>query len=183
MRRRRQVGDEILKRRHVGRDAFEDEVDLARQHPALPHQRLGADEFFERAQIGVGLARQMHGGEHRDVEAEPARIEHSAITEDVALFLQRSHPAQAGRRRNADPFGQFNIGDSAVGLDFAENFEVDFVKVLRHAGPDPGLAMREMAVGNSLSAAGKLCAILLRVRCANFPTHGEFSPIWIAILA
>jgi hypothetical protein len=43
--------------------------------------------------------------------------------------------------------------------------------------------MRVMMAGNSLSAAGKLCAILLRVRCAIFPTHGEFSPIWIAILA
>src|SRR5207253_5009723 len=40
--------------------------------------------------------------------------------------------------RNADAFGQFNVGDSAVGLDFAEDFEVDLVKILRHAGPGPG---------------------------------------------
>ena len=137
MRRRGQVGDEILKRRHVGRDAFQDEIHLARQHPAFPHQRLGADEFLERAQIGVGLAGQMHGRKHRDVEAEPARIQQAAVALDVALLLQRPDPAQAGRRRNADPFGQFHVGDSAVGLDFGEDFEVDFVKILRHAGPVP----------------------------------------------
>ncbi|MEY9222041.1 hypothetical protein ABH974_002464 [Bradyrhizobium ottawaense] len=41
--------DEILEGRHVGGDAFEDEIDLARQHPALPHQGLGADELLEGA--------------------------------------------------------------------------------------------------------------------------------------
>ena len=75
MRRRGQMRDEILKRRHVRRHAFQNEVDLARQHPALPHQRFGAHEFLERAQIGVGLAGQMHRGEHRDVKTEPARIQ------------------------------------------------------------------------------------------------------------
>ena len=75
MRRRGQMGDEILKRRHVGRHAFQDEIHLARQHPAFPHQRLGAHEILERAQIGVGLAGQMHRSEHRDVKTEPARIQ------------------------------------------------------------------------------------------------------------
>jgi hypothetical protein len=41
------------------------------------------------------------------------------------------------RRRNADAFGQFHIGDSAIGLDFGKNSEVDFVKILRHARPVP----------------------------------------------
>jgi len=52
---------------------------------------------------------------------------------DIALLLQRADPAQAGGRRNTDAFGQFDIGDSAVGLDFGQDFEVDFVKILRHA--------------------------------------------------
>jgi len=38
-----------------------------------------------------------------------------------------SHAAEAWRRRNADPLGQLDIGDSAVGLDLGENFEVDLV--------------------------------------------------------
>jgi len=140
MRRRCQIGDEILERRHVGRHAFQDEVDFARQHPAFAHQRLGAHEILERAQIGVGLAGQMHRCEHRDIETEPARIQQSAIPLDIAGFLQRSHPAQAGWRRNADASGQLNVGDAAIGLDFAEDFKVDLVKILRHAGQGPGLA-------------------------------------------
>ena len=95
----------------------------------------------KRAQIGVGLAGQVHRREHRDVEAEPARIQQAAIALDVALFLQRADPAQAGRRRNPDALGQFDIGDSAVGLDFGENSEVDFVKILRHARPVPWVGL------------------------------------------
>ncbi len=92
---------------------------LARQHPALPHQRLGADELLEGAQIGVRLAGQVHGREHGDVEPESARIQQATVALDVALLLQGADPAQAGRRRDADPFGQFHIGDSAVGLNFS----------------------------------------------------------------
>ena len=74
----------------------------------------------------------MYGGKHRDVETEPARVEQPAIPLDVAFLFQSPDPAQAGRRRNPDPFGQFDIGDSTVSLDFAQDFEVDFVKVLGH---------------------------------------------------
>src|ERR1700722_1217296 len=115
----------------------------------------------------------MHGGEHRDVETEPARIQQSAIALDVAGFLQRSHPAQAGRRRNADAPGQFDVGDSAVGLNFAEDFKVDLVEILRHAGQGPGWPKLAVNTGNSLSAAGSGCAILLRVHCAIYPVPGK----------
>jgi hypothetical protein len=37
--------------------------------------------------------------------------------------------------------------------------------------------------GNSLSAAKAACAILLRVRCDNYPGCREKLLIWIAILA
>src|SRR3984957_8908982 len=128
----RQVGDEFLEFLHVRRDAFQDEIHLARQHPAFPHQGLGAHEILERPQISLRLARQMDGGEHGDVEAEPARVEQSAVALDVALLLQRAHPAQAGRWRDADALGQLDIGDSAVGLDLAQDFEIDLIKILRH---------------------------------------------------
>src|SRR5438105_15091695 len=101
MRRGGEMRDEFLESRHVRRDAFQDEVDLARQHPALPHQRLAAHEFLESAQIRIRLARQMDGRKYRDVEAEPARIEQAAIALDVALLLQGADPAQAAARRNA----------------------------------------------------------------------------------
>ena len=59
----------------VRRDAFQDEVDLARQHPALAHQRLRAHESLERREVGLGLARQVHHGEDRDLVAEQLLVE------------------------------------------------------------------------------------------------------------
>lgn len=72
----------------------------------------------------------MHRGKHRDVEAELARVEQSTVALYVTRFLERAHPAQAGRRGDANAFGQFDIGDSAVGLDLAQDLEVDLIKVL-----------------------------------------------------
>ena len=70
-----QLGDEGLKRRQRRRDAFQDEVDLARQHPAFAHDRLRAHEFLERREIGLRLARQVHHREDRDLEAEQLLVE------------------------------------------------------------------------------------------------------------
>ena len=58
-----------------GRHALEDEIDLAREHPALPHQRLVADEILERLEVGLRLARQVDHGEYRDLEAEQLFVE------------------------------------------------------------------------------------------------------------
>ena len=74
------MGDEILEGGHVGRYAFQDEIDFARQHPALAHQRLGADELLEGAQIGLRLAGEVHCGEHRDVEAELSRERYAELS-------------------------------------------------------------------------------------------------------
>ena len=135
--------------------------------------------------IGVGLARQMDGRKYRDVETELSRIEQPAIALDVAGLLQRPDAAQARRRRNADAFGQLNIRDSAVSLDFAQDFEVNFVKILRHAvrvpqgeGASGGWPpIFAAACGNTLSPARPHRAILLRVRCVNFLAHGKFCSI------
>src|SRR5206468_841653 len=98
-------------------------------------------------------------------EAEPARIQQAPIALDVPFFLQRADPAQAGWRRNADAFGEFHVGDSAVGLDFGKNSEIDFVKILRHARPVPWFWLGSAGItGNSLSARRAACAILLRVQ-------------------
>ena len=131
------MGHEVLKGRHVRRHAFQNEIDFAGQHPAFPDQRLVADEFLKAAQIGLGLAGKMHRGKHGDIETEPPRIEQTAIALDVTFFFQGPHPSQTGRRRNSDSFGQLDIGDPAVGLNFTENLQVNIVKILGHARAVP----------------------------------------------
>ena len=41
MRDSRELGHEGLESRQIRRDAFEDEIDFTRKHPALAHERLG----------------------------------------------------------------------------------------------------------------------------------------------
>src|SRR5580692_6290729 len=111
----------------------------------------------------------MHRGKYGDIETELSRIEQPAIALDVAGLLQGADPPQARRRRNADPLGQFDIGDSAISLDFAEDFEVNFVKILRHEVRVPrgkgALGVRRQffvaVCGNTLSPARPSRAILL----------------------
>ena len=49
-----EFGDERLEGLQVGRDTFENEVDLAREHPAFAHQRL-ARTILERLEVGLGF--------------------------------------------------------------------------------------------------------------------------------
>ena len=52
----RQIADEILKRRHVRGDAFEDEIHLAGERPAFAHRRPVGDAFLKRREIRLCLA-------------------------------------------------------------------------------------------------------------------------------
>ena len=124
--------DEGLEGLQVGRHAFENEVDLAREHPAFAHQRLRAHEILEGREIGFRLARQMHHGEHRHLVAELLLVEQRAVALDVAGLLQRAHAPQAGRRRNADPARQLHIGDAAVVLQLLQDLAVDGVETGGH---------------------------------------------------
>ena len=112
----------FLKGRHVGRDAFEDEVNVAGQHPAFAHHRLGAHIGLKGAQIGLRLTGEMDQREHRDLETQLAAVEQAAIAGNIARFLQRPDPAQAGRRRNSSAGGEIDIGNPAIGLNFLQNF-------------------------------------------------------------
>ena len=128
MRRAGELGDEGLEGLEVRRHAFQHEVDLAGQHPALAHQRLLAHEILERLEVGLGLAGEVDHGEHRDLVAEQLLVEQRPVALDEARLLQRPHPAQAGRRRNADPPRQLHIGDAAVVLQLLQDFPVDGVE-------------------------------------------------------
>src|SRR3546814_8654340 len=49
------------------------------------------------------------------------------------LFFEGADPAQAGRGGQPDHLRQFDIGDPAVFLEFAENLQVDLIEFLaRH---------------------------------------------------
>ena len=101
---------------------------------SIQHSRTSgclADEILERREVGLGLAGEMHHGEHGDLVAEQLLVEQRPVALDEAGLLQRPHPAQAGRRRNADPARQLHIGDAAVLLQFLQDFPVDGVETGR----------------------------------------------------
>src|SRR5262249_57363559 len=82
----------------------------------------------------------MHQGKYRHLVAEQFLVEQRAVALDVAGLLERAHPAQAGRSRNADSARQLHIGDAAVVLQLLENPAVDGVEtggheMLRRVGP------------------------------------------------
>ena len=61
-------------------------------------------------------------------------IEQRAVTFDEPRLLQRPHPAEAWRRRNADPARQLDVGDATVVLQLFENLSVDDVETRGHNG-------------------------------------------------
>ena len=95
----------------VGRDAFEDEVDLAQQHPAFPNQRLAAHESLEGLKVGLGLARQMYHSERDHLAAQLLLVEKRAI---AAIWPPpRGRAYGAGRRREMPTAAPFDIGSAA----------------------------------------------------------------------
>ena len=80
-------------------------------------------------QLGFRLVVEADQAEGDDVQAERRAVEHGAIAADDAAFLQPLDAAQAWRRRNADPARQFDIGDAAVVLQFAQDLPVDGIEI------------------------------------------------------
>src|SRR3546814_4867680 len=71
--------------------------------------------------------------EHGDAVAELRGVEVGMIGPDDPRFFEGADPAQAGRGGHPDHLRQFDIGDPAVFLDFAENLQVDLIEFLaRH---------------------------------------------------
>ena len=61
-----------------------------------------------------GLARQADLGEHGHCVAKSLGCEIGVIAADNPGLLESAHPAQAGRRRNADPPSELDIGHAPV---------------------------------------------------------------------
>ena len=74
------------------------------------------------------LAVQAHDGEEGDLPAELLRIGVGVIAADHAGLLQPAHAAQAGRRGDAGPARQLDVGHPAVGLKLRQDATVDRVQ-------------------------------------------------------
>jgi hypothetical protein len=103
---------------------------------AFTHQRPGAAERLKRAQVGFSLTLQPHHGENPNLKPQLARVHVGMVAANIACLFKCADPAQAGRRRNADPLGKFDIGHTPVGLQFRQDLAVDLVKLgARHPAP------------------------------------------------
>ena len=112
---------------------MQQEVGLAGQHVALADLGPALHQGLEGAQVVLRLARQADLGEDGDAEAERRGVEVGVIAADEAGLLERAHAPQAGRRRDAGPLGQLDIGHAAVGLQVAQNVPIDPVELDPHA--------------------------------------------------
>jgi hypothetical protein len=53
-----------------------------------------------------------------------------AVALDEAVLLQRTHTAPARRSRQADALGQFGVRQARVGLQLAQDGDVEFVQII-----------------------------------------------------
>jgi hypothetical protein len=82
----------------------------------------------------------VHHREYGHLIAETFLVEQGAVALDVAGLLQRAHPPQAGRSRDADAAGKLDIGDSAILLQLLEDLPVNGVETGGHGkAPEAGL--------------------------------------------
>jgi hypothetical protein len=72
---------------------------------------------------------------HRNVDqrhqrqAERFRVQQRPVAGDQPGFFERAHPAQAGRRRQADAVGEFLIADAALLLQDLQNLPVKAIEL------------------------------------------------------
>ena len=84
--------------------------------------------IFSNAQTFIGrMGRQRDVDEGDQVEAERLAGEIGVVARDHLFFLQPHPPPRALRGRQADQVGQLLVGQAAVVLQRAEDFEVEAV--------------------------------------------------------
>ncbi|MNP62049.1 hypothetical protein D3C76_1572920 [compost metagenome] len=68
----------------------------------------------------------VHADQHvsGQAQAELLAVQQRHLAEDVAVVLQLLDPPRTGRRRQADAFGQFLIGNACIALQFGEDLQV-----------------------------------------------------------
>src|SRR5437660_692815 len=93
------------------------------------HFRHCHNGVLKRFGLHVGVAADLHADEHREAKTEPVSLQHGSIGFDVTVALQPLDPAQAGRRREANLLGEFQVGQAAVRLKRCDDAAVDRVQV------------------------------------------------------
>ncbi len=119
---------EVLEARQVFRDAMQQEVAIARDHPCLAHQRPLCRGSGERLQVGFRLVLEADHAEGNQIEAELRAVQHRVIAFDDAGFLELAHATQARRSRDSDPVGELDVGHSAVCLQLTQDLYVDGIE-------------------------------------------------------
>src|SRR5690606_39894375 len=97
--------------------------------PGAAYQRPLLGFFGKCLEVDIGLAMKADRAERDEVLSKRFAVENGAITPDDAAFFKLAHAAKAGRGRNADAFGQLDIGDAPVVLELPKDFPIDFIQI------------------------------------------------------
>lgn len=105
------------------------------------HFRHGEQHLDEAVFALSGMTADANSGEHRQSKTHCGAVHDRSIAFDRAGFLQQFDPSRTRRRRQADPLGQYAVRQSGVRLQFAQDLQVNSVKISRigrigHGNPD-----------------------------------------------
>ena len=145
----------LVHRLDAWREAFEQEVRIPRQPPALLDARLRLNGSFERLDRGCRLLLELNRHERDHRKAEMPFVERGADRADHAALTQGSHAALTGRRRDADAAGQLIVADAPVLLQFGQYLQVDAIElfgICHLVGPP--LASHEVSRGLAFAPGG-----------------------------
>lgn len=116
---------ERLARLVVG-DGGADEIVRAAVHAAeLRDLLVRSDDLLELLEALAVVGVDLHVDEHLQAAPERGRVRHGPIPGDDARLLQPPDTAQARGRCEADPFGQFDVGQTSVLAQEQQDFTVD----------------------------------------------------------
>jgi hypothetical protein len=131
--------DHALVHRVVGLDVGHDDaqqiVGVAGQPPGLDDLRDVADHPPERLQPVRLVARRLHRGEHGHRHVDLASVQQGNPPGDDAVLVEPLDPAPAGRRAEADLFGNGGDRNRGIVLQDIENPAINGI----HALIPPGL--------------------------------------------
>lgn len=97
------MNDKILKAGEIRCHAFQNEINLSRQHVTLADDRPRPGPFLKGHEVRFRLTDEPDHRKGGEFVANLLLVKKHAVTLDDTGFLQRANPAQTWRRRYADP--------------------------------------------------------------------------------